>query len=101
MTSDEVVVDVSRDWATACDVLERFMQHVGPTIRTLSYSARCRQVRALGGDLYDFMPLPDNRLVLTVGDASGKGLAALMISNVQSSLRTAAPFTQGRPHSRQ
>jgi phosphoserine phosphatase RsbU/P len=94
MTSDEVVVDVSREWATACDVQERFMQHVGPTIRTLSYSARCRQVRALGGDFYDFMPLPDNRLALAVGDASGKGLAAaLMISNVQSSLRTAAPFT--------
>jgi phosphoserine phosphatase RsbU/P len=93
MTSDAVVVDVSRDWAIACDVQERFMQHAGPTIDTLSYSARCRQVRALGGDFYDFMPLPDNCLALAVGDASGKGLpAALMISNVQSSLRTAASF---------
>jgi sigma-B regulation protein RsbU (phosphoserine phosphatase) len=93
MTSDAVVVDVSRDWATACDVQERFMQHVGPSIDTLSYSGRCRQVRALGGDFYGFMPLPHNRLALAVGDASGKGLAAaLMISNVQSSLRTAASF---------
>jgi hypothetical protein len=40
------------------------------------------------------MPLPPNRLALAVGDASGNGLAAaLMISNVQSSLRTAAAFT--------
>jgi sigma-B regulation protein RsbU (phosphoserine phosphatase) len=94
MTSDTVVLDVSRDWATACDVQERFMQHAGPTIDTLSYSARCRQVRALGGDFYDFMPLPHHCLALAVGDASGKGLAAaLMISNVQSSLRTAASFT--------
>ena len=94
MTSDAVVVDVSRDWATACDVQERFMQLAGPTIDALSYSARCQQVRALGGDFYDFMPLPDNRLALAVGDASGKGLAAaLMISNVQSSLRTAASLT--------
>jgi serine phosphatase RsbU (regulator of sigma subunit) len=70
------------------------MQLGGPTVDTLSYSARCRQVRALGGDFYDFMPLPHNRLALAVGDASGKGLAAaLMISNVQSSLRTAASFT--------
>jgi phosphoserine phosphatase RsbU/P len=45
----------------------------------------------LGGDCYDFVPLPDNRLAVTVGDASGKGLAAaLMISSVQSSIRTAA-----------
>jgi sigma-B regulation protein RsbU (phosphoserine phosphatase) len=94
MTSDTVVLDVTRDWTTACDVQERFMQHAGPTVDTLSYSARCRQVRALGGDFYDFLPLPHNRLALAVGDASGKGLAAaLMISNVQSSLRTAALFT--------
>ena len=103
MTSDAVVVDVSRDWATACDVQERFMQLAGPTIDTLSYSARCQQVRALGGDFYDFMPLPHNRLVLAVGDASGKGLAAaLMISNVQSSLRPQhrSPETMGRRYSR-
>ena len=93
MTNDTVVLDVSRDWATACDVQERFMQRTGPTVDSLSYSARCRQVRALGGDFYDFMPLPHDCLALAVGDASGKGLAAaLMISNVQSSVRTAASF---------
>ncbi len=96
MTSDAQVLDVSWDWVTACDVQERFMQQVGPTIATLSYSARCRQMRALGGDFYDFMPLSHDRLALAMGDASGKGLAAaLMISNVQSSLRTAATFIGG------
>jgi len=93
MTSDTIVLDVSRDWVTACDVQERFMQRTGPAVDSLSYSARCRQVRALGGDFYDFMPLPHDCLALAVGDASGKGLAAaLMISNVQSSVRTAASF---------
>lgn len=94
MTSDALVVDVSRDWAIACDVQQRFMQGVDPAIDTLDYSARCRQVHELGGDCYDFVPLADRRLALTIADASGKGLpAALMISNVQSSLRTAALFT--------
>jgi len=61
---------------------------------TLDYSAQCRQVHALGGDCYDFVPLADKRLAVMIGDASGKGLAAaLMISNVQSSLRTAALLT--------
>ena len=93
MTSDAFVVDVSQDWATACDVQQRFMRHVGTSIDTLNYSARCRQMRALGGDFFDFIPLPHNRLALAVGDASGHGLAAaLMISNVQSSLRTAVSF---------
>jgi hypothetical protein len=40
------------------------------------------------------MPLPHDRLALAVGDPSGKGpAAALMITNVQFSLRTAALFT--------
>ena len=93
MTSDAFVVDVTQDWAIACDVQQRFMQHLSPAIDNVTHSARCRQVRELGGDFYDFVPLPHNRLALAVGDASGKGLAAaLMISNVQSSLRTAAAF---------
>ena len=95
MTTDDVVVDVSLDWVLACDVQQRFMQ--GRRARTsdsVDYSAHCRQVRALGGDCYEFMPLANERLALVVGDASGKGVAAaLMIASVQSSLRTAALFT--------
>ena len=94
MTTDDMVVDVSQDWVLACDVQRRFMQGLGRTSDSVDYSARCRQVRALGGDCYDFMPLTNDRLALVVGDASGKGVAAaLMIASVQSSLRTAALFT--------
>lgn len=94
MLSDTLVTENRGEWAAACDVQQRFMQHPVPAIDTLDYSARCRQVHELGGDCYDFVPLGDGRLALAVGDASGKGLAAaLMISNVQSSLRTAALFS--------
>jgi sigma-B regulation protein RsbU (phosphoserine phosphatase) len=78
----------------ACDVQQRFMQGLGGTSYSMDYSAHCRQVRALGGDCYEFMPLANERLALVVGDASGKGVAAaLMIASVQSALRTAALFT--------
>lgn len=91
MPGDAMVMEIGSEWATACEVQRGFMPHSLPEIDALSYSAECRQVRELGGDCYDFVPLPDNRLAVTIGDASGKGLAAaLMISNVQSSLRTAA-----------
>jgi sigma-B regulation protein RsbU (phosphoserine phosphatase) len=91
---DEMVIDVSQDWVLACDVQQRFMQGAEwSTPDLVDYSAQCRQVRALGGDCYDFIQLTDNRLALAVGDASGKGLAAaLMIANVQASLRTATLF---------
>ena len=94
MTTDDMVVDVSLDWGLACDVQQRFMQGLGRTSDSVDYSAHCRQIRALGGDCYEFMPLKNDRLALVVGDASGKGVAAaLMIASVQSSLRTAAMFT--------
>jgi sigma-B regulation protein RsbU (phosphoserine phosphatase) len=94
MTAQSMVVDVSEDWAIACDVQQRFMQHSKPATNSgISYSAYCRQARAVGGDFYDFLRLSDHRVALAIGDASGKSLpAALMISSVQSSLRTAAHF---------
>ena len=93
MTTDTLTIDVSQDWASACDVQQRFMEHPAATIPTLNYSASCRQIRALGGDCYHFLPLSGNRLALVVGDASGKSLpAALLMSSVQSSLRTATSF---------
>ncbi len=98
MTTDTMIVDVSQDWSTACDVQQRFMRYTAPTQDAFSYGAHCRQLRALGGDCYDFMPLPHDRLAFTIGDASGKSLpAALMIANVQSSLRTAAFFAGDDP----
>ena len=94
MKTDEMIVDISQDWALACDVQEAFMQAPCTVSNSFDYSARCRQVRALGGDCYNFIAHKDDCLALVVGDASGKGLAAaLMIANVQSSLRTAALFT--------
>ena len=59
MTSNALVVDVSRDWSIACDVQQRFMQGLDPAIDTLDYSTRCRQVHELGGDCYDFVPLAE------------------------------------------
>ncbi len=98
MIPDSVAVDVSEDWAVASDVQARFMQSAAPRMRTLMYSARCRQMRDLGGDCFDFLPLPGRRIALTIADASGKGLpAALIIANVQSSLRTAALFAPDDP----
>jgi sigma-B regulation protein RsbU (phosphoserine phosphatase) len=98
MTTGEQVVDVSQDWVLACDVQRGFMQDLGRISGAVDSSGHCRQLRALGGDCYDFMPLNDGRLAMVVGDASGKGLAAaLMIVNVQASLRTAALFTGNEP----
>jgi sigma-B regulation protein RsbU (phosphoserine phosphatase) len=93
MTTDEMVVDVSQDWLQACSVQQQFMRGPAAGGDLVDFSASCRQLRALGGDCYDFTSLPDGRDALLVGDASGKGVAAaLMMASVQASLRAAALF---------
>ncbi|MDZ7371777.1 MAG: serine/threonine-protein phosphatase, partial [candidate division KSB1 bacterium] len=45
--------------------------------------------RMVGGDYFDCIPLSDGRVVLAVGDVSGKGLgAALLMSNLHAGLHT-------------
>jgi sigma-B regulation protein RsbU (phosphoserine phosphatase) len=94
MTTDNMVVDVSQDRALACDVQQGVKQAPRTVNDYLDCRARGRQVRSLGGDWRGLFQLKGDRLALVVGDASGKGLAAaLMMANVQSSVRTAALFT--------
>lgn len=98
MTSESVMVDVSQDWLAACNLQERFMEIPRAGRQNLTYSARCRQMHALGGDCFHFVPLSGRRVGIAVADASGKGLpAALIVANVQSSLRTAALFAPDDP----
>lgn len=93
MAACAVLMETPSEWTSAWQVQQRFMQRSRPTVDGLEYSARCRQVNAVGGDFYDFLPLANDQLAVAVGDASGKGLpGALMVSNVQSSVRTASFF---------
>jgi sigma-B regulation protein RsbU (phosphoserine phosphatase) len=93
MATEAVVMDCPTERMAAFEVQQRFLEHWGPGIDTLDYSGQCRQMRKVGGDFYHFVSLPEDRLAVAIGDASGKGFAAaLMIANVQSSLRTATLF---------
>jgi sigma-B regulation protein RsbU (phosphoserine phosphatase) len=93
-----MVVDVSQDWVAACVLQERFMENARAGTPGLAWDARCRQMRSLGGDSFQLMPLAGRHVALSVADASGKGLpAALLSANVQSSLRTAALFAPEDP----
>jgi sigma-B regulation protein RsbU (phosphoserine phosphatase) len=49
-----------------------------------------RTANEIGGDYYDFLPLPDGRIVLVIGDASGHGMAAgLLMAIANAALKLA------------
>jgi len=62
-----------------------------PTLEGWQLAPFYRPAREVGGDFYDFHPLPGGRLGLVVGDATGKGVpAALVMSTTCGMLRLAA-----------
>ena len=57
-----------------------------------------RTANEIGGDYYDFLPLPDGRLVLAVGDASGHGISAgLVMAIANATLKTALDLDPSPP----
>jgi len=57
-------------------------------LSTLEVHGVCRPARTVSGDYYDFIPLLDDRMVLAVGDISGKGIsAALLMATVHAFVR--------------
>jgi serine phosphatase RsbU (regulator of sigma subunit) len=62
-----------------------------PTLEGWQIAPYYQPAREVGGDFYDFHPLPGGRLGLVVGDATGKGVpAALVMSTTCGMLRLAA-----------
>jgi phosphoserine phosphatase RsbU/P len=51
---------------------------------------------AVGGDWYDYIPLPDGRVAIVLADVSGKGMpAALLMSAARGIVRSLAPLANG------
>src|SRR5262249_55749731 len=53
-----------------------------PHLPAYELGAFNRIANMVGGDLYEFVPLPDGRLALLFGDASGHGMAAGLVMAV-------------------
>jgi sigma-B regulation protein RsbU (phosphoserine phosphatase) len=57
----------------------------------ISWYAAVEPAGKVGGDYYDFLPLPDGRMCVVLGDVSGKGIAAaVFLANVRATLRALA-----------
>jgi serine phosphatase RsbU (regulator of sigma subunit) len=60
-----------------------------PTLPGYELGAWNRIANMVGGDIYDFVPLPDGRLAVLFGDASGHGMAAgLVMAVAHAAFRT-------------
>ncbi len=64
-----------------------FPQHI-TQLASLEVFGFCRPARTVSGDYYDFVPVDKDKLLIAVGDISGKGIsAALLMATVHSAVR--------------
>jgi serine phosphatase RsbU (regulator of sigma subunit) len=62
-----------------------------PSVPGWQIEALYNPAQAVGGDLYDFLALPEGRVGIAIGDATGKGLpSALIMATTCATLRAAA-----------
>jgi sigma-B regulation protein RsbU (phosphoserine phosphatase) len=70
------------------EVQDSLFPHKFTGLPSLEVYGVCRPARSVSGDYYDFIPLGADRLVLAVGDISGKGIsAALLMATVHAFIR--------------
>jgi hypothetical protein len=73
-------------------IQQRFLPEGLPQVPGWRVDTAYRPARAVGGDFYDLIELPDGQVGVVVGDVSDKGVpAALVMASIHSILRAEAP----------
>jgi serine phosphatase RsbU (regulator of sigma subunit)/anti-sigma regulatory factor (Ser/Thr protein kinase) len=73
-------------------IQQQFLPHALPDLPDWQVAAYYGPARAVGGDFYDFIELPDGRIGVVIGDVTDKGVpAALLMARTHSILRGEAP----------
>ena len=72
-------------------IQQQFLPKELPDLEGWQVSAFYRPARAVGGDFYDFIDLPDGKVGIVAGDVTDKGVpAALVMASTRSILRSEA-----------
>ncbi len=79
---------LKRDLELAHRVQLSFLPAKLPQVDGYEFYAHYEPANEVGGDYYGFVPLPEGRLAVTVGDVAGKGVsAALLMAKLSSDTR--------------
>lgn len=81
-----------QEMRVATMIQQQFLPHSLPDLDDWQIAAYYGPARAVGGDFYDFIELPEDRIAVVVGDVTDKGVpAALVMARTHSILRAEAP----------
>jgi serine phosphatase RsbU (regulator of sigma subunit)/pSer/pThr/pTyr-binding forkhead associated (FHA) protein len=87
-----------RDLEAANRIQHSFLPDGPPHAPGLAFYDHYSPARQVGGDYYDYIPLPGNRLAVTLGDVAGKGIAAaLQMARLSAAARFCLATTPSVP----
>jgi phosphoserine phosphatase RsbU/P len=79
---------LENELAIAQEVQAQLFPREVSQLTSLEVHGFCRPARTVSGDYYDFLTLDSDRMLLAVGDISGKGIsAALLMATIHSAVR--------------
>src|SRR5262245_6315333 len=79
------------DLQQAAEIQRQFLPARAPQVKGLQLAGFNASCRTVGGDYYDFLPYPDGRVAVLVGDVCGKGMsAALLMMGLQARVQVLA-----------
>src|SRR5262249_38281436 len=82
--------EVRRDLEAATRIQKSFLPAERPKVPGLAFFDYYASAQHVGGDYYDYIRLPRNRLAVALGDVAGKGVAAALL---MAQLSAAARFS--------
>jgi phosphoserine phosphatase RsbU/P len=88
---------LEHELALARDIQMSLLPPGLPTLRGFDFGARLLPMSQVGGDFYDFIPLDDDNLGISVGDVSGHGMPAALIMAITLALLRAEACRSSSP----
>lgn len=89
--------EIERDLSLAQTIQVRFLPRSVPDVPGFDFFAHYHAAHEVGGDYYDFVTLPDGKLAVSLGDVSGKGVAAALVMAKFAGDARACILTQPTP----
>jgi phosphoserine phosphatase RsbU/P len=86
---------LAQEMAMAMEIQKSYLPPEELSLPRSEMRVRYRPARTIGGDFYSAIALPGDKLLLAVGDVSGKGIpAALTTAQITTEMHALAPYAE-------
>lgn len=100
LTHQKLVVRerISRELEIAAEIQESLLPTRLPQLSGISMAVSAMPASEVGGDFYDFITHDDRHLTIVMGDVSGKGIPAAMLTSVTRTMLRVEAMRGEPPH---